>query len=198
MFRQLILVVPVMRTEPTLSSHRRSRQSTAFGAAIEENFASAIVDNASRRSFNKGLISRASETQYVCVIGEATGISYVFTRLSLRLHIASALCRLHCCDHVPECSLLNRSHEVGVPVDDIVSDVAFVFHRSTKCVAPTIVRSRQVTCQLAKSAITLRTPNLSACECAIPPDEIFRITRCLRENDTLLTRSDCSASYTLL
>src|SRR6266851_5533223 len=135
-FRQLILGVPVMRTEPALPSCRRSCQSPAFGATIKENFASALVENASRRSFNEGFISCVSETQYVRIIGEGTGKNYGFTRLSLGLSIASAPCGLYCRPQVHLCSPLNRSHEMVVPADDIVSDGEFAFHRSTKCVAP--------------------------------------------------------------
>jgi hypothetical protein len=100
----------------TLSRCRRARQSTAFGATIEENFVSAIVQNTSRRSFNKGFISCASE-MHVRVIGEETGMNCGFSRFSLRLYITSAHCGLHCCEQMPLCSLLNRSHEAGVPSD---------------------------------------------------------------------------------
>jgi hypothetical protein len=136
LFRQLILGVPVMRTEPALPSCRRSCQSPAFGATIKENFASALVENASGRSFNEGFISFASETHYVRIIGEGTGKDYGFTRFSLGLRIASAHCGLYCRPQVRLCSPLDRSHEVVIPADDIVSDGEFAFHRSTKCVVP--------------------------------------------------------------
>jgi hypothetical protein len=129
MLRQLILAVPVMRTEAALPSCRRPRQSPAFGATIEDNFVSAIVQNASRRSFNKGFIPCVSEMQYVRIIGEETGMDCGFLRFSLRLHVAFPSCGLQCCEQVLLRSLLNRSHEVGVPSDDVVSNLAFVFHR---------------------------------------------------------------------
>jgi len=128
-FRQLIRAVPVMRTEAALSCCRSARQSIAFGATIEENFVSAIVQKTSRRSFNKGFISSASEMQHVRVIGQEPGMNCGFSRFSLRLHITSALCGLHCCEQMPFGSLLNRSHEAGVPLDDVVGNIAFVFHR---------------------------------------------------------------------
>jgi len=67
--------MPVMGTEPALPSRRGSCQCPALGATVEEDFVSAIVENASRRSFNKGFISGASEAQYVRIIGEQTGMN---------------------------------------------------------------------------------------------------------------------------
>ena len=126
--RQLVLAVPVMRAEAALTSCRRSRQSPAFGATIEENFVSVVIENTSRCSFNKGFISCAREVQHLSVIGEETGMNCGFSRFSLRLHIAFAHCGLHDCEQVPLCALLNRSHEAGVPSDDVVSNIAFAFH----------------------------------------------------------------------
>jgi hypothetical protein len=118
-----------MRTEAALPCCRRSRQSIAFGATIEDNLVSAIVENSSRCPFNKGFISCVSKMLCIRIIGEETGMNCGFSRLSLRLHIASPSCGLHCYEQVPLCSLLNRSHEAGVPSDNVLGNIAFVFHR---------------------------------------------------------------------
>jgi len=52
-----------------------------------------------------------------------------FSCFSLRLHITFTHCGLHDCEQVSLCALLNRSHEAGVPSDDVVRNIAFVFHR---------------------------------------------------------------------
>jgi hypothetical protein len=135
-FRQSIFGSPFMRAVATLPCGRCTRQPSAFWTTIEEDQVSALVENTGRRSFYEAFESSFSETQHIRIIGHMVGQEAVptcgFFVFSLRLDIAFERCGLHGRIQMVCCSLFKRGHEVAEPPEDVLSDIAIVFHRSER------------------------------------------------------------------